>query len=224
MIHRVTTKSSRRTPAPGLLPYNFVDERDQRFLRLGAVPPEMGDGLDGLGTGPLSDRKRIGAPDLRFAFLSPETGARDQSFRLIIRTNLCGRQVRLRFSNALGTQAGHLRWHPCRLAVDRRGACRQQQPAVRFAGKSATTLAPTMSLRSEPVPLPFVHDPAAALLRRKLAISSYIVGESGPMTWQAKADGIPHDRSRRRRQGRKPRTRRCSRSAPRPDTSSMRST
>ena len=44
-------------------------------------------------------------PDLRFAFPSPEIGARDQSFRLIVRPDLWGRQVRLRFSNALGTRA-----------------------------------------------------------------------------------------------------------------------
>ena len=36
--------------------------------------------------------------------------------------------------------------------------------------------------------LPFVHDPAAAeLLGRKLAVSFHVVGESGPMTWHAKA-------------------------------------
>ena len=43
-------------------------------------------------------------PDLRFASPSPEIGARDQSFRLIVRPDLWGRQVRLRFSNALGTR------------------------------------------------------------------------------------------------------------------------
>jgi hypothetical protein len=33
-----------------------------------------------------------------------------------------------------------------------------------------------------------VHDPAAAeLLGRKLAVSFHVVGESGPMTWHAKA-------------------------------------
>jgi len=44
-------------------------------------------------------------PDLRFAFPSAESGARDQSFRLIVRPDLWGRQVRLRFSNALGAIA-----------------------------------------------------------------------------------------------------------------------
>src|SRR5882757_9148972 len=43
-------------------------------------------------------------PDLRFAFPSAESGARDQSFRLIVRPDLWGRQVRLKFSNALGTK------------------------------------------------------------------------------------------------------------------------
>src|SRR5260370_30673488 len=44
-------------------------------------------------------------PDLRFAFPTPETGARDQSFRLIVRPDLWNRQVRLRFSNALGARS-----------------------------------------------------------------------------------------------------------------------
>jgi hypothetical protein len=75
-----------------------------------------------------------------------------------------------------------------------------------------------MSVWSDPVTLTFVHDPAAAaLLGRKLAVSFRIVGESGPITWHAKADGILHHRSWHRRQGAKARTRRPSRSAPRPD-------
>jgi hypothetical protein len=47
-------------------------------------------------------------PDLRFALPSAESGARDQSFRLIVRPDLWGRQVRLRFSNALGTMSVNL--------------------------------------------------------------------------------------------------------------------
>jgi hypothetical protein len=44
-------------------------------------------------------------PDLRFVFPTPETGARDQSFRLIVRPDLWSRQVRVRFSNALWTRS-----------------------------------------------------------------------------------------------------------------------
>jgi len=54
--------------------------------------------------GPYPIGNPAAQPDLRFAFPSPETGARDQSFRLIVRPDLWGRQLRLRFSNALGTR------------------------------------------------------------------------------------------------------------------------
>jgi hypothetical protein len=43
---------------PIFLFYNGVDGRTQRFLRLGTVFAEMGDELDGLGAGALSDRSR----------------------------------------------------------------------------------------------------------------------------------------------------------------------
>ena len=43
-------------------------------------------------------------PDQKFAFPDPAAGARDQTFRLIVRPDLWGRQARLRFSNAFGTK------------------------------------------------------------------------------------------------------------------------
>ena len=43
-------------------------------------------------------------PDLRFAFPSAEAGARDQTFRLIVRPDVWGPQVRLRLSNVFGTK------------------------------------------------------------------------------------------------------------------------
>ena len=53
--------------------------------------------LDGLGAGPYPIGNPSAQPDLRLAFPSPETGARDQSFRLIVRPDLWGGQGRLRF-------------------------------------------------------------------------------------------------------------------------------
>jgi lysophospholipase L1-like esterase len=59
---------------------------------------------------------------------------------------------------------------------------------VSFAEKRAITVAPGMSVWSDAASLPFVHDPAAPeLLGRKLAVSFHVAGESGPMTWHAKA-------------------------------------
>ena len=43
-------------------------------------------------------------PDMHFAFPSAEVGARDQTFRLIVRPDIWGSQVRLRLSNVLGTK------------------------------------------------------------------------------------------------------------------------
>jgi lysophospholipase L1-like esterase len=59
---------------------------------------------------------------------------------------------------------------------------------VSFAGRRSTTIAPGLSVWSDAVSLPFVHEPAAPeLLGRKLAASFHVAGESGPMTWHAKA-------------------------------------
>jgi lysophospholipase L1-like esterase len=127
-------------------------------------------------------------PDLRFAFPTPETGARDQSFRLIVRPDLWSRQVRLRFSNALGARS--VTFDGVHVGLQRGAAvlvAGSNQP-VSFAGKRATTVAPGMSVWSDAVSLPFVRDPAAPeLLGRKLAVSFHVAGESGPMTWHAKA-------------------------------------
>ena len=43
-------------------------------------------------------------PDQKFAFPDPATGARDQTFRLIVRPDLWGRQARIRLTNAFGTK------------------------------------------------------------------------------------------------------------------------
>src|SRR5258706_8981910 len=43
-------------------------------------------------------------PDMKLAIPSPETGARDQSFRMIVKPEIWGREARIRLSNALGTK------------------------------------------------------------------------------------------------------------------------
>jgi lysophospholipase L1-like esterase len=59
---------------------------------------------------------------------------------------------------------------------------------VRFGGKASVTIPAGSSVWSDPVDLPFVSNPAAAdLAGRKLAVSFHVAGESGPMTWHAKA-------------------------------------
>src|SRR5271163_1375082 len=100
--------------------------------------------------GPYPIGNPAAQPDVRFAFPSLETGARDQSFRLIVRPDLWGHQARFRFSNALGTKpvtfdGVHigLQWTAAALVPG------SNRP-VSFAGKSATTVATGSSVWSDP--------------------------------------------------------------------------
>src|SRR5882724_5968400 len=97
-------------------------------------------------------------PDLRFAFPSAETGARDQSFRLIVRPGLWGRQVRLRLSNALGTRPVTFDGVHVGLQQGAATLVPGSNRPVGFAGGRATTVAPGQSVWSDPVSLPFVDD------------------------------------------------------------------
>ncbi len=127
-------------------------------------------------------------PDMKHAFAQPASGARDQTFRLIVRPTLWGRETRIRLSNALGTKP--VTFDGVHVGLQNSGAeitVGTNRP-VTFGGKPGVTIAPGQSAWSDAVALPFVRDAAAnELAGRKLAVSFHIVGESGPMTWHAKA-------------------------------------
>ena len=125
-------------------------------------------------------------PVQRFAFPIPEAGARDQTFRLILQPELWGQKMRLRFSNVFGTRPisfGNV-YVGLQLASATLAAG-TNKPAM-FGGKASVTIPPGESVWSDVVTLPFVNDPKA-LAGRKLAVSFHVAGESGPMTWHAKA-------------------------------------
>jgi lysophospholipase L1-like esterase len=127
-------------------------------------------------------------PDLKLAFPLPERGARDQSFRMIVKPTLWGRETRVRFSNAFGTQplsvdAAHIGLHQGSSAV-----VQGTNRPITFKGTSRTVIPAGESLWSDPVVLSFIWDPDnPGMASHKLAISFHITGESGPMTWHAKA-------------------------------------
>ena len=127
-------------------------------------------------------------PDQQFAFPSEATGARDQTFRLVLRPSVWGREARIRLTNVFGTRP---------LAVDGAYLGLQQGAAavtkgtnrpVTFAGKTGVTVPAGQSAWSDPVELSFIGDPdAAEWAGRSLAVSLHVAGESGPMTWHATA-------------------------------------
>jgi lysophospholipase L1-like esterase len=127
-------------------------------------------------------------PDQRFAFPAPENGARDQSFRMIVRPDVWGRQVRLRFSNAFGAKPLALDGVHVGLALGGPAVVKGSNMPVTFRGKADVVIEQGAWQWSDPVDLAFVRDPDAAdLAGRRLAVSFHVAGESGPMTWHAKA-------------------------------------
>jgi lysophospholipase L1-like esterase len=125
-------------------------------------------------------------PDLRFVFPSPETGARDQTFRLIVTPDIWGREMRLRLSNAFGTRPVTFDGVRVGLQLASAGVVAGSSRPVSFAGKPTITVAPGESAWSDAVALPFASD-GATLAGRRLAVTFHVVGQSGPMTWHAKA-------------------------------------
>ena len=125
-------------------------------------------------------------PVQKFAFPVPETGARDQTFRLIVMPEVWGKQARLRFSNAFGTKP--VTFDGAHVGLQQASATLvggSNRP-VSFGGKPSVTVEPGKDVWSDPVTLPFVKD-AKMLAGRKLAVSFHVAGEAGPMTWHAKA-------------------------------------
>jgi lysophospholipase L1-like esterase len=125
-------------------------------------------------------------PVQKFAFPAPEAGARDQTFRLIVLPDLWGKQTRLRFSNALGTKPVTFDGAYVGLQLGSATLVAGTNRPVTFGGKASVTVEPGKDVWSDAVALPFVKD-AKALGGRKLAVSFHVAGETGPMTWHAKA-------------------------------------
>ncbi len=135
--------------------------------------------------GPYPTGNPSAQPNLSLAFPAPEIGARDQSFRLIMKPEIWGDKARVRFSNALGTQAvtfdgAHvgLQWSGSALIPG-------SNQAISFRGQRSVTVPAGESVWSDAVALPFTA--GADLRGRKLAVSFHVAGSSGPMTWHAKA-------------------------------------
>jgi len=107
---------------------------------------------------------------------------------MIVRPDVWGHQARFRLSNAFGTKP--VTFDNAFLGLQESGSAviAGTNRPVLFGGKKSTTVAPGESVVSDPVSLDFVKSSADPLLKgRKLSISFHIAGESGPMTWHAKA-------------------------------------
>ena len=142
----------------------------------------------GSAQGPYPIGNPTAQPELKFAFPAPEQGARDQSFRLIVKPDVWGTQARIRLSNAFGSKP--VTFDGVFVGLQESGAAvvAGTSTPLLFNGQKSVAVPAGQSVLSDPVALPFVKAPADPLLRgRKLSVSFHVAGESGPMTWHAKA-------------------------------------
>jgi len=129
----------------------------------------------------------VAQPDLEFAFPSAETGANDQTFRLMVRPDLWGDRFRLRFSNFFGTKAVTLDDVFLGLQASAGALVPGTNHRVTFARGRSVTIPTRQSVFSDAVELEFVDEVEKFSLEgRKLAVSFHVVGTSGPMTWHSK--------------------------------------
>jgi lysophospholipase L1-like esterase len=142
----------------------------------------------GSAQGPYPIGNPSAQPDLKLAFPSAEAGARDQSFRLIVKPEIWGPEARLRFSNVFGAKPVNFDGVFLGLQLASSAVVNGANRPVTFGGRSQVTIQPGESAWSDAVALPFASGAAnSELAGRKLAVSFHIAGESGPMTWHAKA-------------------------------------
>ena len=139
--------------------------------------------------GPYPSGNAVAQPDLSFAF--PMPSANDQTFRLIVHPDLWSEATRVRFTNVFGTQP--VTFDGIFIGLQKIGATIEPgtNTPVSFGGRGSVTIQPGQSVWSDPVRLRFVRDgygrDETYLAGRKLAISFHTVGQTGPMTWHAKA-------------------------------------
>src|SRR5216684_3513889 len=100
----------------------------------------------------------VAQPDLSFAFPSAQTGANDQTFRLIVRPDLWGDRFRLRFSNFFGTRSVTLDDVFLGLQASAGAIVRGTNRQVTFQGGSSITIPAGQSIFSDAVELDFVDD------------------------------------------------------------------
>ncbi len=138
--------------------------------------------------GPYPSGNPVAQPVLDFAFPSPERGASDQTFRLMVKPDLWGPRMRFRFANTFGLHPLTLDDVFVGLQANGGSVAAGTNTRATFHGRRTVTIPPGGSALTDPVTLEFVEKARPALLEgRRLAVSFHAPGPTGPMTWHAKA-------------------------------------
>jgi lysophospholipase L1-like esterase len=132
-------------------------------------------------------------PDLTFALPNGNTdGAVDQTVRLIVKPDIWGRLVRLRFSNFFGTQP--VTFSKVTVALQAYAATLVPGTSIQvsFGSQPSVTIQPGQRIYSDPVLLRFVSDAneeanEGVVVGRNLAVSFAVQGKTGPITYHSQA-------------------------------------
>jgi lysophospholipase L1-like esterase len=135
--------------------------------------------------GPSPVGNATAQPELKYALPSGDAGARDQTFRLIVRPDIWGPRARIRLSNAFGSKPVTFDGAFAGLKSSGAMLVPGTNRPITFGGHASVTVPPGKSTLSDPISLPWAH-PGPMLANRDLAISFHVVGETGLMTWHAK--------------------------------------
>jgi hypothetical protein len=103
-------------------------------------------------------------PEQKFAFPVPTTGAEDQTFRLIVKPDLWGGRMRLRFSNVHGTKPVVIDAIYIGMQASAGNLVPGTNRPVTFDAKEQATIAPGKLIWSDPVDLPYAREPGSPAL------------------------------------------------------------
>ena len=138
--------------------------------------------------GPYPEGSVAVQTDLSQVFPDPEKGAVDQSFRLVMRPDIWGEQLRVRFTNLWGCRPVTIDCVFSGLHQSSSAVLPNTSMPLFFNGTNRVTIPPGEAVWSDGIVLPFFKRYGEEILAgRKLAVSFHVVGESGPMTWHSSA-------------------------------------
>lgn len=114
-----------------------------------------------------------------------DVGMEDQTVRMVVHSDLGGRKVRVRLSNAYGAQPVHIGSVSVALRLSGPTVNRDTGHVVRFDGQRSFSI---------PVGHEAVSDPVPLRVRRgqDLAVSVYFPEETGPTTWHYEAEATTY--------------------------------
>jgi lysophospholipase L1-like esterase len=135
--------------------------------------------------GPYPVGNPVAQPELHGVF--PGASANDQTFRLILKPQVWSGKVRLRFSNVLGSRALRLDGIYAGVHASAGRLLPGTNRPVQFGGANEVTIEPGQFVWSDAVDLDYVNTAPREYVERKMAVSFHVIGESGAMTWHAKA-------------------------------------